>query len=363
MHLAPAAALDSLLNWVSVFSGLTTSDSLALNFCLLLVGLALITKGGDLFTDSAINVARATRIPPAIIGATIVSMATTFPELMVSLTGVWRGSVDLGVGNALGSCCCNIGLVVGACALLNGVVSRSRGVKPGIIARRKAIIGPAVFMLLGGISLWAFGASEFSLNASTHALLAWHGVALGLILLAYLVYSAVLAVHTRYESGVTAEEAEAVVALRGFVGKEVFFFSIGALLVFLGSRQLVSSASQIAAAMNVSEMVIGLTIVSIGTSLPEFTIAVMSVLKGHGELGIGNILGANVINICGVLAACTLVSPLPIDPRLVQLDLPIMLLLMVLLPLTSWRAQCVSARSGALMLSVYGLYMVMLQVL
>ena len=133
------------------------------------------------------------------------------------------------------------------------------------------------------------------------------------------------------------------------------------MLVFLGSRQLVASATQIAVAMNVSEMAIGLTIVAIGTSLPEYTIALMSVLKGHGDLGLGNILGANVLNICGVLAACTFISPLPIDPRLLFVDLPVMLLLMLIIPLTSWKAQRVSAGSGALMLGIYGCYMLFIR--
>ena len=353
---------DHLFSWMNIFVGLHASDNVTLNVFLLLLGMALITKGGDLFTDSAINVARATRIPPAIIGATIVSMATTFPELMVSLTGVLRGSASLGVGNALGSCCCNIGLIVGSCAVINGIVSHLRGVKSGIAAARCNILGPGIFMLAGGVSLWAFEAAGASANQPVGELLAWHGVTLGLILLAYLAYSTLLATRTRYSSGPTAEEDEAQENIHGLLPKELLLFGIGAALVFFGSRQLVVSATQIAKALHVSEMVIGLTIVAIGTSLPEYTIALLSVLKGHGELGIGNIMGANILNICGVLAACTLVSPLPFEPRAMTIDLPVMLLLMLLLTVTVWRTQRVSTFSGGVMLCVYGAYMVLMRV-
>ena len=211
---------------LNVFLGIAHSESLLFNILLLLVGLALITKGGDLFTDSAINVAHATRIPPSIIGATLVSMATTFPELMVSLTGVMRGSVDLGVGNALGSCCCNIGLIVGSCALINSVIARRRGIHPGIIALRGTIVGPALFMLAGGFSLWAFGASGVMAGTTTHALLAWHGVALVMIMLAYLAYSTIIAIRTRYQSGPMDDEREAIGALHRLATKELFLFSL-----------------------------------------------------------------------------------------------------------------------------------------
>ena len=125
--------------------------SLWTNTGLLLVGMLLIVKGGDWFTDAAVAIARATKIPPAIIGATIVSMATTFPAFMVSLSGALSGNPGFAVGNALGSCCCNIGLIVGTCAILSGVMAKKRGSTPGIHVSRHTLIWPGGFMLAAGM--------------------------------------------------------------------------------------------------------------------------------------------------------------------------------------------------------------------
>ena len=129
----------SLQDFINIAIGQDAAPGMLWNWIVLVVGAMLIMRGGDLFTDSAVAIAQTTRIPKAIVGATVVSVATTFPEFMVSLTGALRGQPDFAVGNALGSCQCNIGLIVGTTALLKGVLARKRGTEPGIPAGRGAL--------------------------------------------------------------------------------------------------------------------------------------------------------------------------------------------------------------------------------
>ena len=157
---------------------------------------------------------------------------------------------------------------------------------------------------------------------------------------------------------VTRTEAEAEKeAERRFI-QIVVLFAVGAGLVVVGSKLLVTNAERIAIAMGIPKLMIGLTVLAIGTSLPEYTISLLAVLKGHGALGIGNIIGANVLNICWVVATCALITPLPIRRQTVVLDGPVVLLLMTLLIGLAWKNERFSMRSGAVLSAVYALYYV-----
>lgn len=347
--------------WIGLLLGSAAADSTLANVLFVMLGMAVIAKGGDLFTDSAVGIARATRIPPAIIGATIVSLATTFPEFVVSVTGVMRGSAALSVGNALGSCCCNIGLIIGSCAVVSGLLSFFRG-RPadGGSADHQMMAGPVLFMLAGGAALWALSVFNNPLVSSPFGLAAWEGVVLASILAAYLAYSTWSSLRARCESASHEQGSDAPEEAR-LGRREVIQFVVGAGLVLLGSRLLVLNAVQIARTFHVSELVIGLTILAIGTSLPEYTVALMSIFKGHSDLGIGNIVGANILNICGVVATCSLISPLPIERQTVMLDLPVALALMSLLALFAWKNKGrISAPAGAVLACIYGVYLLLL---
>ena len=350
-------------NFLHVLFGLKAAGSLVANLVLLGLGMLLITHGGDLFTDSAVDVARVTRVPPVIIGATIVSMATTFPEFMVSLTGALRGHPDFAVGNALGSCCCNIGLIIGSCALINGYLAPRRGTQTGIPASRLTLRGPGAFMLTAGVAVWAFslfdnaGLVDNNGNTVPFAITRWQAGVLVVLLVAYLGYSLRTALQARFAE-VTRAEAEADQEAERRIIQIVVLFAVGAGLVVVGSKLLVENSVQIAFAMGVPKLIVGLTVLAIGTSLPEFTISLLAVLKGHGALGIGNIIGANVLNICWVVATCALINPLPIQWQTVVLDGPVVLLLMTLLIGLAWKNERFSMRSGAVLIAVYALYYV-----
>jgi cation:H+ antiporter len=369
------SSLNSLVlfadgNWqiLRVVTGLDAAGQTGWNIFLLLAGMAVITKGGDLFTDSAVAIARATRIPPVIIGATIVSMATTFPEFMVSLSGSLDGKPGFAVGNALGSCCCNIGLIVGSCALLKGFLAKRRGEEPGIPANRVTLLGPGLFMLAAGSAVWFFGSFDAGgavIKAggppSEYGIARWQAGMLVLLLVGYLAYSLRSALRARFESELEADNEEAAdQEISSQMGRTLLVFLAGAALVVLGSKLMVSNAGRIANEMGVPELVIGLTVLAIGTSLPEFTISLMAVIKGHGALGIGNIIGANVLNICWVVATCALISPLPIQSQTFILDAPCVLLLMILLPALAYKHERISTASGAVLLAVYVGYLTIL---
>jgi cation:H+ antiporter len=364
-HLIPLLATAGT-PWWKILLGIEAPQSIVLCAVLILVGMALITKGGDLFTDSAVAIARATRIPPVIIGATIVSVATTFPEFMVSLTGALRGSSGIAVGNALGSCCCNIGLIVGTCAILQGILSKKRNEEAGIPVNRVTLLGPGLFMLTAGAAVWIFsmfdnaGLMNEKGESVPYALSRWQGSVLAVLLVIYLGYSLRTALQARFESTMTEEETEAEEEIREHMGKQLLLFVLGALLVVLGSRLMVASAASLAREFGVPELIVGLTILAIGTSLPEYTISLMAVIKGHGSLGIGNIIGANVLNICWVVATCSLINPLPIQTQTIVLDGPVMLLLMISLLAMGWKRERISMSDGIVLCSIFSVYYVIM---
>ena len=330
------------------------------NIILAVIGMLLITKGGDLFTDSALSIARRTKIPPAIIGATVVSMATTFPEFVVSLTGALRGSPDIAVGNALGSCVCNLGLIVGVCALLKGILARRRGTDATIPVSRSSLFVPGGFMLGAALLLWCFGAFSEPLGTAPHGLVLWQGATLTLTALCYLGYELWSTKHSHFaDDELDSDSPLTETTLRS----NMLVFLLGAAVVLLGSRMLVANAAQVAREFGVSELVIGLSILAVGTSLPEFTVSIMSVIKGHGELGVGNIVGANILNICWVVGSCAMFSTLPIQQQTIMLDAPVAILLMLLLPIFAWRHQRISAPAGGALVCIYATYMIFISIM
>jgi cation:H+ antiporter len=351
------------LEILKIIIGLNPPASIFISFFLIILGMVNITKGGDYFTDSAVEIARLTRIPPVIIGATIVSLSTTFPELMVSVTSTLSGKGDLAVGNVLGSCMCNLGMIIGTCAVLKGIFARRQSSDNGIPVSRFTILGPGFFMLFSGVLLWLFslfsngGAVSESGVPAEFGIARWQAMILLIILGAYIVFTLRVAINSRHDFGEDQEAPPRVDNLLAYCFKLALIFLGGAALVVLGSKLLVTNAVQVARYFEVSELLIGLTILAVGTSLPEFTISVLSVVKGHGALGTGNIIGANVLNITMVVATCALIHPLPIQRQTVVLDGPAVIFLMLAMLGLSWRRKQISAMSGFVLLLIYLVYL------
>ena len=347
------------LEFFKLITGIVAPSSIIISLVFIVLGMISITKGGDLFTDSAVEIARLTRISPVIIGATIVSMSTTFPELMVSVTSTISGKGDLAVGNALGSCLCNIGLIIGSCALLNGFLARKRNTERSIPVSRFTIVGPGFFMLFAGVTVWVLslfssgGAINQNGTPAEFAIARWQAGILLCILAGYILFTLRVALTSRHDFGLEQEQSPHIENVKVYYFKLAFSFFVGACLVILGSKLLVTNAVQVARYFEVSELLIGLTILAVGTSLPELTISVLSIVKGHGGLGTGNIIGANVLNITMVISTCALIRPLPIPRQTILLDGPVVIFLMIAMLGLSWRRKEISSVSGLILLTIY----------
>lgn len=304
------------------------------------LGLLLIIKGGDWFLDGAVWMAEASGIPRFIIGATIVSLVTTLPELTVSVTGVLQGEVDLAVGNAVGSVTANLGLILGISVLC----------MPSVVAKKQFNL-KAVLMVLGALLL---------------AVLCWGG---GLKLLPSMVLFVIFGVYlgsnvvdARKSMKENREAPERRTISHRQAAQKVLSFVVGIIAIVVGSRLLIDYGSALAEALGVPASVIGVTMVAIGTSLPELVTTVTAIIKKEASMSVGNIIGANVIDLTMILPVCSAVSggTLVIGQQTTALDLPFCLglcLLAVLPPLVKGKFY---RWQGVAMLAIYAAYVAML---
>ena len=297
-----------------------------------LLSLALITKGADWFIESAVSISEKSGIPKIIIGATIVSFATTAPEFAVSATAAYIGHTELTVGNAVGSAICNIGLVLGAIIVIKSIP-----------VHMETFLRKSAFMLLAGLVL---------MGASFDGVLSrLEGVILLFVFVGFLYYN------YRLQSAIFGQsKSKPDRAVFADVKKDVLLFIIGAGCVVGGSRILVDSGITIAEMFGVPEMIIGLTLVALGTSLPELITAISATLKDHQDLSIGNILGANTMDIALILGASSQITPLPIIGQSINYDFPVMLLIMVMLIIFGITKKRFDRWEGALILGTYLAY-------
>ncbi len=301
---------------------------------LFIVGLILITKGADWFTESAVSISQKSGIPKMIVGATIVSFATTAPEFAVSAYAAYLGHTGLTVGNAVGSAICNAGLILGGV-----IVVRSIPVEDSSFLKR------GVFMIVSALMLLV--------TSIDGVLTPVDGILLLIVFVAFLYYN------YRRQSllfGTNQEVNEDLEQLPGSISKDVAFFVLGAALVVGGSRILIDSGTDIAMWLGVPEMIIGLTLVAFGTSLPELITAISATLKGHHDLTVGNILGANTMDIALILGASSLISELPIQDQSLYYDFPAMLLIMGMIVFFGLTGRKLERWEGGVVLATYIAY-------
>ena len=303
---------------------------------LFVVGLVLIIKGGDWFIDSAVFIANLTGIPKFIIGATIVSVATTLPELTVSVTGVIDGELDLAVGNAVGSVTANIGLIMGiSLVCMPAVIKRSQFWIKGTLMSAAALL------------LWVLCKDGTLHMLPSFALFA---------LLAVYVWDNI----RDAKNDVGSDEREIVD--KKDLPKQIVMFIIGIAAIVVGSKLLIEYGSEIALLLGVPSAIIGVTMVAIGTSLPELITTLTAIRKKESSMSIGNIVGANIIDLAMILPICSVVSDgkLTIAEQSYALDMPIcfaMTLIAVLPPLIKGKLY---RWQGILMLALYAVYVVIL---
>lgn len=303
---------------------------------LFVVGLVLIIKGGDWFVDSAVFIANLTGIPKFIIGATIVSVATTLPELTVSVTGVIDGELDLAVGNAVGSVTANIGLIMGiSLVCMPAVIKRSQFWIKGTLMSAAALL------------LWVLCKDGTLHMLPSFALF---------VLLAVYVWDNI----RDAKNDVGSDEREVVD--KKDLPKQIVMFIIGIAAIVVGSKLLIEYGSEIALLLGVPSAIIGVTMVAIGTSLPELITTLTAIRKKESSMSIGNIVGANIIDLAMILPICSVISDgkLTIAEQSYALDMPIcfaMTLIAVLPPLIKGKLY---RWQGILMLALYTVYVVIL---
>ena len=308
---------------------------------LFLVGLVLIVKGGDWFLDGAVWIAESTGVPRFIIGATIVSLATTLPELTVSVTGVLQGEVDLAVGNAVGSVTANLGLILGISVVcIPSVVSKKQfNLKAVLMASGAALL--LVLCRGGGL---AFLPSM-------------------LLFVIFAVYLGNNIVDARQSMAERREEhpGRRTVSHRQMVMK-LGLFVVGIAAIVIGSRLLISYGSELALLLGVPSSIIGVTMVAIGTSLPELVTTLTAIAKKEASMSVGNIIGANVIDLTLILPVCSAVSggQLTIGSQTTALDLPVCFLLCCIAVVPPLLKGKFYRWQGALMLAVYAGYVAVL---
>lgn len=310
-------------------------------YILLIIGFALLIKGADFFVEGSSNIAALLKIPPMIIGLTIVSFGTSSPEAAVSITAALNGNAGVTLGNVVGSNIFNITLVIGITAFLNPLKVESDTIRKEIPFTLLASV--ALLIMISDISLQFFNANSLTRG---------DGLILLLFFAIFMYYVIEIALNSREK-----ELQEETNQKNGSWGKNIIFTIGGLIGIILGGNLVVDSSTTIAYSLGMSETLVGLTIVAIGTSLPELITSVTAAYKKLSEIALGNIVGSNIFNILFVLGASSAISPLPVDGKLFT-DVILMIGLTIVLFIFSRSNYRIGKIEGLVMALAYVVYMV-----
>jgi cation:H+ antiporter len=316
-------------------------------FCLAIaVGLLLLAWSSDRFVDGAASLARHTGVSPLVVGMVVVGFGTSAPEILVSLISVLEGNPALALGNGIGSNITNIALIIGITALVKPLMVHSRLVK-----RELPIV------LLVGLLSWVL-LGDGVLSGWDGALLL--GTLVGVM--GWMLHTARIASRQGKGDELVEEMVEELPAI--LPQRQAVFWTIaGLLLLILSSRLLVWGAVGVAQALGVSDLIIGLTIVAIGTSLPELAASIASVRKGEADMAVGNVVGSNLFNNLAVLGLPALLTPIAVPADLLSRDMPVMVGLTVLLLVFNFTPplrNVIARMEGGILLMAFVAYQVLL---
>lgn len=298
----------------------------AIIILLFLLGIVLIVKGGDYFVDAASWIAEVSGIPKLIVGATIVSLATTLPEMIVSIMAALEGKVDMAIGNAVGSVTANIGLIMAIAIMF----------MPTVIKRKDYMLKGSL-MILAAMFIFIFGKDGQVEFTSSIVLLIIFIISFG-----DNIRLAICSAREKYDHDVEEEKEDKKVVnklkvklgmKKEKVSKEVIKhelviniikFVLGAAGIVFGADLLTDNGSELARIIGISERIIGVTIIAIGTSLPELVTTITAIIKRESSLSVGNIIGANIIDLTLILPICALITggSLPVSSQVAAIDLP-----------------------------------------
>lgn len=299
-----------------------------MTYLLLFLGFVLLVKGADWFVDGSSSVAKILKVPSVIIGLTIVAMGTSAPEAAVSITAGLSGNNEIALSNILGSNMFNLLAVIGVCAAIAPFAADK-----DIIRRDYPIV-----ILITGL-LWVF--------ARNNSLSQLEGIVLLVLFAAYIGYM----IYTSFKNRVEIEDDIETMS----TGKSILFIVAGLAAIIYGGDLVVNSASEIASNFGLSQTLIGLTIVAIGTSLPELATSVIAARKGQSELALGNVIGSNLFNILFVLGSSVALSPISVPSESVA-DILILLAITVLLFISIRKTRKVTKVHGIISILAYVAY-------
>lgn len=335
--------ISAFLAW---YNGLT--GSLAGALLLFAVGLVLLIKGGDWFVDSATGIAKRFHVPEIIIGATVVSIGTTLPEVMVSATAAVNHNGAIAYGNAIGSIICNTALIAAVTV----------AIRPAPV-NRKAISMPVLFFFVSAV-IYMVAAYIFQ------SFDRWLGIVMLLVFGVYMF----LTIRQGFKNPVSAEDAQEEAEKGHSLLRDVLFLVVSAALIAVGADMLEGSSVSLATMAGIPTEVVGVTIVALCTSLPELVTAITALVKGHGALSLGNIIGANIFNLVLVSGIAVTISPFPVPEgstlfgynTSLILEIPLMVGVMALLTLPALTRKKLYRWQGIALLGIYAIF-VLLQVL
>ena len=388
----------------SLFSSLSGGALLAVAGVIFFVGLALTIKGGDWFVDSASWFAEATGIPKFVVGATVVSFATTLPELLVSVRAAMNGSAQLAIGNAVGSVTANTTLIMGVSLVaMAGVVSRkSFSLKGGLLlaavvaltllslsgllptwsafvlwaiflvfmvsnlvegkkasvndeidSYEKKEIPSKIFSLKGGLLLASvIGLTLLSLSGS---LPTWSAYVLWAIFLIFMISNLIEGKKGAASDAIDSYEKKEIPS-------KILFFIIGTAAIVFGAEFLVSSGKTIARGFNITETIIGFTVIALGTSLPELVTTLTAIRKKESSLSVGNIIGANIIDTTLILPLCAVINgtDLPVEKVNLVFDFPVCIAACAVAIVPTIIMGKFKKWQGVALLAIYATYMALL---
>ena len=304
----------------------------------LVVGLALLTGGGEAVIRGSLAAARRFGISPLLTGLVIVGFGTSAPELVVSVGAAISKRPDIAVGNVVGSNIANILLILGVCALI-----RPLTVKPTALRRDAVTVVAAssLFLFLArGNGLGRLDAAILVLSLAAYLMLAYWSER----------------THASPTGDVYIAEAAEVTAMPRSMAWTVTILAGGLLMLVVGAQALLKGATGVAASIGIPEGVVGLTVVAVGTSLPEMTISILATVRGHADVAVGNVLGSNIFNMLGILGMSAMLQPLPANERFLQFDQWVLLGTALLLLVFLYTGRRLNRLEGGVLIAAYGGY-------
>jgi len=307
---------------------------------LILVGFLLLIKGADILVDGSSAIAKKLRISEIVIGLTIVSIGTSMPELFVSTSSALKGSSDISIGNVIGSNICNLLLILGLSSIINPVKFHK---ETKMIENPMSIIISLIFLVICNI------------NQDVNRI---EGIILLILFVAFLIYTVIMGKKSQKEEilEISLEESKKINIVKNLV-----LIILGIIGLKVGGDLVVNNAKLIATALNISEKIIGLTIVAIGTSLPELVTSVTAAIKGESDIAIGNIIGSNIFNMLLIIGVSAIITPITynISYNFDMIVLFIAMILMCIFPFIKPK-DVMSRGNGIIYILLYICYMLIL---